>query len=106
MRSDQTRPSGGKARASKRCCPPPRGQACRFDPPSPKERRLPVQGPAGQKARKGADYPGSRADLVALAESNGADGEVVGALRAMQDRSFDSPADVMKDLGGALGGDG
>jgi len=67
---------------------------------------LPVQVTDVQKALKGADYPASRDDLVALAESNGADGEVVGALRAMQDRSFDSPADVMKDLGGALGGDG
>jgi hypothetical protein len=59
-----------------------------------------------QKALKGADYPASRDDLVALAESNGADGEVVRALRGMQAGSFDSPADVMKNLGGALGGDG
>jgi hypothetical protein len=58
-----------------------------------------------QKALKGADYPASRDELVALAESNDADGEVVEALRGMEDDSFDSPADVMKGLGGSLGGD-
>ena len=56
-----------------------------------------------QKALKGADYPASRDDLVSLAESNGADAEVVDALRGMDGDSFDSPADVMKGVGGALG---
>jgi hypothetical protein len=67
---------------------------------------LPVQVTDVQKALKGADYPATRDDLVALAESNDADAEVVGALRGMQAGSFDSPADVMKALGGALGGGG
>ena len=58
-----------------------------------------------QKALKGADYPASRDDLVSLAESNGADGEVVDALRGMDGDSFDSPANVMKGLSGALGDD-
>ena len=58
-----------------------------------------------QKALKGADYPASREDLVSLAESNGADGEVVDALRGMDGDSFDSPANVMKGLSGALGDD-
>jgi hypothetical protein len=65
---------------------------------------MPVQVTDVQKALKGADYPASRDDLVALAESNGADDEVVGALRGLDAGSFDSPADVMKGLGGALGG--
>jgi hypothetical protein len=59
-----------------------------------------------QKALNGADYPASRDDLVSLAESNDADAEVLGALRGMEGGSFGSPADVMKGLGGALGGDG
>jgi hypothetical protein len=59
-----------------------------------------------QKALKGADYPASRDDLVSLAESNGADGAVLDALREMDGDSFESPADVMKGLGGALGGPG
>ena len=58
-----------------------------------------------QRALKGADYPASRDDLVSLAESNDADGEVVDALRGMDGDSFDGPADVMKGLGGALGHD-
>jgi hypothetical protein len=56
-----------------------------------------------QKALKGADYPASRTDLVSLAESNGADAEVVDALRGMDGDSYDTPAAVMKGLGGALG---
>jgi hypothetical protein len=58
-----------------------------------------------QKALKGADYPASRDELVSLAESNRADARVVDALRAMDAGSFAGPADVMKGLGGALGGD-
>jgi ABC-type glycerol-3-phosphate transport system substrate-binding protein len=58
-----------------------------------------------QKALKGADYPATRDDLVSLAERNRADGEVVDALRGMDGDSFDSPAEVMKGLGGALGSD-
>jgi hypothetical protein len=73
--------------------------------PEPKGRRLPVQVTDVQKALKGADYPASGDDLVALAESNGADADVVDALRGMDGGSFDSPADVMKGLGGALGGE-
>jgi Protein of unknown function (DUF2795) len=59
-----------------------------------------------QKALKGADYPAGRDDLVSLAERNGADDDVVDALRGMDDDTFDSPADVMKGVQGALGGGG
>jgi hypothetical protein len=57
-----------------------------------------------QKALKGADYPARRDDLVALAERNGADGEIVDALRGADGGEFDSPADVMKAVSGSLGG--
>ena len=58
-----------------------------------------------QKALKGADYPARRDDLVSLAERNGADAALVDALRGMDDTSFDSPADVMKGMKGAVGDD-
>ena len=58
-----------------------------------------------QKALKGADYPASRDDLVSLAEQNGADAEIVDALRGADGTQFDSPADVMKAVSGALGKD-
>jgi len=57
-----------------------------------------------QKALKGADYPATRDDLVAQAESNGADAEVLDALRDLDGTSFDSPAEVMSGLKGSLGG--
>jgi hypothetical protein len=80
---------------------PPAGRAA----PSPNREgaRMALHVTEVQKALKGADYPASRDDLVSLAESNDAGGEVVEALRGMDDGSFDSPADVMKGLGGALG---
>lgn len=56
-----------------------------------------------QKALKGADYPMDGAALADLAESNGADRELVDALRPM--REVDGPNGVMKELKGQLGGD-
>lgn len=55
-----------------------------------------------QKALKGADYPATGDDLAALAEGNGADAELVDALRGM--REVDGPNGVMKELKGELGG--
>jgi hypothetical protein len=59
-----------------------------------------------QKALGGVDYPADREQLVSHAESNGADDEVVEALRAMEKESFDGPNAVMEELGDqdALGG--
>ena len=59
-----------------------------------------------QKALKGVDYPASRDDLAAHAEGNGADRELVDALRNMSKRSFDGPNAVMKELKGSLTGSG
>jgi hypothetical protein len=58
-----------------------------------------------QKYLKGADYPAGKDDLVRLAESNGAGGDVVEALRGMDGDTFDSPADVMKGVKDSLGDD-
>ncbi len=57
-----------------------------------------------QKALKGASYPASRDDLVALAKDNGADAELVGALDGMDKDSFDGPSAVMEGMKGDLGG--
>ncbi len=57
-----------------------------------------------QKALKGVDYPASKDDLASHAEGNGADQELVDALRNMNKDSFDGPNAVMKELKGSLTG--
>jgi hypothetical protein len=54
-----------------------------------------------QKALKGADYPASREDLIELARENEAPEDVVDQLEdGLEDDEYDSPADVMAELGG------
>src|SRR4051794_6101399 len=55
-----------------------------------------------QKALKGADYPMDGKALSALAEKNGADDDLVDALKGL--REVDGPNTVMKELKGSLGG--
>lgn len=60
-----------------------------------------------QKSLKGFDYPGSAADLAAHAQSNGADPELVEALRSLDKDEFGGPNAVMHELSAqadALGG--
>ncbi len=57
-----------------------------------------------QKALKGIDYPASSEDLANCAEGNGADRELVEALRGLEKNSFDGPNAVMKELKGSLTG--
>jgi Protein of unknown function (DUF2795) len=57
-----------------------------------------------QKALKGFDYPGSQQDLAKHAESNGADGDLVQALRGLKKDNFDGPNAVMSEMKGQLGG--
>ena len=52
-----------------------------------------------QKALKGASYPASKADLVALAEENGAPEEVIQALQASDAEQFDGPDAVQRAVG-------
>ncbi len=72
---------------------------------------MPVGYPAGmagfqvtevQKALKGADYPMDGKALAELASSNGADGDLVDALKGL--REVDGPNAVMHELKGDLGG--
>ncbi len=56
-----------------------------------------------QKALKGADYPAQGDELADLAEQNGADDELVEAIRGVGE--VDGPNGVMKELKGSLGDD-
>jgi hypothetical protein len=56
-----------------------------------------------QRHLKGASYPSSGDDLAKLARSNGADDELVEALKGISG-SVDGPNEVMKQLSGDLGG--
>jgi hypothetical protein len=51
-----------------------------------------------QKYLKGVDYPASKDDVVAAAEQNGADKEVLDALRNVSEDTFEKPTDVTKAL--------
>ena len=57
-----------------------------------------------QKSLKGVDYPASSDELASHAERNGADRDLVEALRGMKKGSFDGPTAVMKELKGDLTG--
>jgi hypothetical protein len=54
-----------------------------------------------QKNLKGVSYPASRDQLVAAAEENGGDADLVEELRGLGEDEFESPAEVMKALGGS-----
>ncbi len=47
-----------------------------------------------QKALSGMDYPASKDDIVAHAERNGGDKEVLEALRKIDDRQYEGPSGV------------
>jgi hypothetical protein len=52
-----------------------------------------------QKHLGGVDYPASKDDVVATAESNGAPQEIIEALQRTDADQFDGPDDVMAALG-------
>jgi hypothetical protein len=51
-----------------------------------------------QKYLEGADYPASKEDVAATAESNGAPEELVERIRALSTPEFSSPEEVVSDL--------
>ena len=51
------------------------------------------------KHLKGIDFPAEKADLLDLAEENGADEEAMEKIRQMPDKEYGSMADVMKGFG-------
>jgi hypothetical protein len=52
-----------------------------------------------QKHLGGVDYPATKDDVVATAESNGAPQEIIEALQRTDATQFDGPDDVMAALG-------
>jgi Protein of unknown function (DUF2795) len=47
-----------------------------------------------QKALSGMDYPARKEDIVGHAEQNGADSEIVEALKKIEDREYEGPSGV------------
>jgi hypothetical protein len=60
---------------------------------------------AVRRALKGADYPASKHELADLAEENGADDEIVDALRQTDVEDFDGADEVIEALQDELEGD-
>ena len=52
-----------------------------------------------QKALRGASYPSRKADLLKTAKQNDADEDVMEALAALPDETYESPAAVSKAVG-------
>jgi hypothetical protein len=49
-----------------------------------------------QKALSGIDYPAKKDDVVKHAESHGGGGDVLEALKGIDDQEYDTPAAVSK----------
>ncbi len=54
-----------------------------------------------QKDPSGIDYPASKDDIVSKAEQEGADGDVLEALRGIPDGDYDAPTAVSKAVSDA-----
>lgn len=54
-----------------------------------------------QEHLRGVDYPASKDEVIAAAESNGAPQEIVETLQQMDGSEFEGPDDVMAALGDA-----
>jgi hypothetical protein len=51
-----------------------------------------------QKFLSGVDYPAEKNDIVQTAEKNGADDDVLEALRGLPEKSYDGPTAVSKAI--------
>ncbi len=54
-----------------------------------------------QKYLSGIDYPASKDDIVSKAEQEGADGDVLEALRGIPDGDYDAPTAASKAVSDA-----
>jgi hypothetical protein len=52
-----------------------------------------------QKYLRGINYPAAKQDLVKKAEQEGADRNVMAALQALPDKTYDGPDDVSEAIG-------
>lgn len=53
-----------------------------------------------QKDLKGVDYPASKDDLLAQAQKNNADQDIIDAIKQLKDSSFEKPTDVTSAIMG------
>lgn len=53
-----------------------------------------------QRYLDGLDYPVNKRSLIAYAQRKGAPEGVIESLDSVTDRSFSSPTDLMKEIGG------
>jgi Protein of unknown function (DUF2795) len=51
-----------------------------------------------QKALSGMDYPANKEQILQKAQQNGADDQVLDALRTLPDREYDGPSGVSKEV--------
>lgn len=51
---------------------------------------------------KGVDYPASRDDVLATARRNGADESAIEEIKALPDRRFEDPGELIQALGDEL----
>jgi hypothetical protein len=51
-----------------------------------------------QDALAGLDYPATKADVVAQAEHNGADADMLQTLKGLPDRDYGAPEDVSEGI--------
>ncbi len=52
-----------------------------------------------QKYLKGLDYPAEKKDILAKARAEGADETARSALEQLPDRTYQTPADISKEVG-------
>lgn len=52
-----------------------------------------------EKFLKGMDFPANKQDLLRQAQGNAAPQDVLNLIKQMQDRMFNSPVDVSKEVG-------
>ena len=64
-----------------------------------RQNRTPVNPIQVQRFLKGADYPVSKADLVRLAEQEGADENVRATLEQLPEQQYDGPTAVSEAIG-------
>ena len=64
--------------------------------------KKPFQGGRGlgaiQNYLKGMDYPASKEDIIHLARDNGAPNEVMKLIERFEDRDYDSPVEVSRQV--------
>ncbi len=48
---------------------------------------------------KGIDYPATKEDIINTAKKNGADENVIATLEKIEDRTYDGPVGISREIG-------